>query len=274
MIYLTPSAELFKIAGFSVQTWGALVALGIIIGILFILKEARKKNLPEKAEGMLVFMMISGIIFGRIAYILINPNEFSNIFSWFALWKGGIISWGVLLGVIFGMLAFKLANKIKSDEFFALLDLMAPYLILAIAIGRIGCFLRGCCFGLPTAMPWGVVYQGESFAAQAGFTGAIHPAQLYHSILDFIIFIVLLKLGKKKSKLEKENVISKYNFFNISGSIFLLFLVLYSAERFIVDFFRYHPVNEYAIGLTITQWIFAGLFIVAFIILKIKRKKK
>jgi len=268
MIYLTAQTELFKVAGFSVQTWGTLVALGIIIAILLMLKEARKKNIEDKVLNALVFMMVSGIILGRLAYIFMNPGSFPSFLSYFSLWQGGIISWGVLIGVIIGAFLFKFATKTKYGKFFGLLDLMAPYLVLAIAIGRIGCLLRGCCYGLPTSLPWGIVYSG-------GFSeGAVHPTQLYHSILDFIIFFVLLRLGKKKSTLEKYELKSKYKFFNIQGTIFLLFLILYSLERFIVDFLRYHPASEYIAGFSVTQLIFAAIFIVAFIVLKIIEKKK
>jgi len=240
--------------------------LGIIIAIICMLKAARKKNLGDRVLNILVFMLFSGIICGRLAYIILNPSSFPSFWSYFALWQGGIISWGVLIGVIIGAFLFKFTTKTKFNEFFGLLDLMAPYLVLAIAIGRIGCLLRGCCYGLPTDLPWGIVYSG-------GFSeGSVHPTQLYHLILDFIIFFVLLNLGKKKSTLEKYELKSKYHFFNIQGSIFLLFLILYSLERFIVDFLRYHPTSEYIAGFTVTQLIFVAIFIVSAIIL-IKKKK-
>jgi len=266
MIYLAVHEELFHIGSFSAQTWGSIVALGILISIILMFREAKKKKVSEKAEGILVFMMILGLIFGRLAYILVNISQFPTVYSWFELWDGGIISWGVLIGVIAGILVFKLISRIKTEEISELADLIAPYLILAIAIGRIGCFLRGCCFGIPTTLPWGIVYTG-------GFAeGPVHPAQLYHSILDFIIFFVLLKLYNKKENLKKSSAKSRFAFFNVSGTIFLLYLILYSTERFFVDFLRYHPANEYFF-LSITQWMFLAIFIITFIGLKIKEKR-
>jgi phosphatidylglycerol:prolipoprotein diacylglycerol transferase len=268
MINITATTELFSVLGFSFQTWGSLVALGIIIGLIFMLIEARKRKLADKVEGILVFMMVSGLIFGRLAYILVNLSQFPTFYSWFELWEGGIISWGVLIGIVIGIFIFKLISRIKTEEILEIADLMAPYLILAIAIGRIGCFLRGCCYGIPTSLPWGVVYTG-------GFSeGAVHPAQLYHSIADFIIFFVLLKLYGKKRKLRQHNAKSRFSFFNTSGTIFLMFLMLYSAERFFIDFLRFHPSNEYYIIFSVTQWIFLAIFIVASVMLKIKEKKK
>lgn len=265
MISLTESAELFRIGNFSVQTWGTIVAIGMIIGIILMLIEARKKKLEEKAESMLVFMIFLGLVCGRLAYIAVNSSEFSNFLSWLNIWKGGIISWGVLLGVIFGVIFSKFTGKIKSQEFYELIDLMAPYLILAIAIGRIGCFLRGCCFGIPSNLPWAVSYSGGI---------PVHPTQIYHSIADFIIFFLLLKLKKKKEKVKNNKINSKYSFFKIPGSIFIMFLLLYSAERFFIDFLRYHPASEYFAGFSITQIVYAALFIVSLALLKIKKIKK
>jgi phosphatidylglycerol:prolipoprotein diacylglycerol transferase len=270
MINLHESTVLFSIGTFSVQTWGSLVALGMLISIFFILKEAKKRNILDKSEQLLIFIMLSGIICGRIAYILNNLSEFPTFFSFFELWQGGIISYGVLIGVIIGAFLFKFSTKTTSKEFFDLLDIFAPYLILAIAIGRIGCFLRGCCFGIPSNLPWAVVYSGESLSGSI----AVHPTQIYHAIADFIIFFILLRLYKKKEHLNQTKKESKFEFFSISGSIFLLYLILYSAERFFIDFFRYHPINEYFGRFSITQWIFLAIFIVSLVILNKKRKRK
>ena len=265
MISMTESTELFRIGIFSVQTWGTIVAFGMLIGIILMLVEAQKKKLNKKAESMLVWMLVFGMMCGRIAYIIVNPNEFSTWMSYINIWQGGLISWGVLLGVILGVIASKLSSKIKSAEFYEIIDLMAPYLILAIAIGRIGCFLRGCCFGIPSDLPWAVSYSKEA---------AVHPTQLYHSIADFIIFFLLLKLRKKKEKIKENNTDSKYSFFKTHGSIFIMFLILYSAERFFIDFLRYHPAGEYFAGFSITQMVFFGLFVLSLVALNIKNKKE
>jgi phosphatidylglycerol:prolipoprotein diacylglycerol transferase len=265
MISLIESAELLRIGNFSVQTWGTIVAIGMIIAIILMLAEARKRKLEEKAESMLVFMIFFGLICGRLAYIAVNTGEFSNLLSWLNIWKGGIISWGVLLGVILGTIASKLITKIKLSEFYEIIDLMAPYLILAIAIGRIGCFLRGCCFGIPSDLPWAVSYSGGI---------SVHPTQIYHSISDFMIFFLLLKLRKKKEKIKENKANSKYQFFRIPGSIFIMFLMLYSAERFFIDFLRYHPATEYFSIFSITQLMFLAVFIVASVMLKIIKKIK
>jgi phosphatidylglycerol:prolipoprotein diacylglycerol transferase len=270
MITIPASAELLRIGNFSVQTWGFIVALGIILSIIFLFIEAGKKKKLDETENLIACIAIFAIIGARIAYILINPKEFSNFIDIINIWKGGMISYGALLGAFVGILIFKLIAKTKSENLFKLLDLIAPYLILAIAIGRIGCFLRGCCFGIPTNLPWGVLYTGENALAE----GAVHPTQIYHSILDFIIFFILLKINRKKGKLEKKKIKSKYILFNIPGSTFMLFIMLYCFERFFVDFFRFHPTSEYIGMISITQIVFLFISAAAWLALKKIKKRK
>ncbi|MEM2956511.1 MAG: prolipoprotein diacylglyceryl transferase [Candidatus Pacearchaeota archaeon] len=273
MIYITPSTELFNILGYSVQTWGLIVAFGGLISLFLVLRKAKQKNIFNEMQTLIVYIIIASLVCARLAYIIINPSEFSSFWSFFEIWKGGVISYGMIFGGILGIIFFKLFTKITTNELEELLDLAAPYFILAIAIGRIGCFLRGCCFGLPSELPWAVVYAGESFSRSAGLN-SVHPTQIYHSILDFIIFIILLRINKKKEYLEKRKQESKFDLFNKKGSTFLLFLLLYSAERFFIDFLRWHSPTEYIGRITITQIIFLFIFVVTFSILLKKKNKK
>jgi phosphatidylglycerol:prolipoprotein diacylglycerol transferase len=228
------------------------------------LKKAKQKKVVDDAESLIVFAMVFAIIGARIAYIIINPSEFPSFLSLFEIWKGGMISWGFLIGGILGAFIFKASKKMKKEKFLYLLDLMSPYLILAIAIGRIGCFLRGCCFGIPSDLPWAVNYGN----------GGVHPTQIYHSIADFLIFIFLLKMQKKKDKIKEKKMKSKYSILNLSGSTFMLFLMLYSLERFFIDFLRYHPAGEYIGKITITQIIFLVIFAASVFFIKKEKEKE
>jgi phosphatidylglycerol:prolipoprotein diacylglycerol transferase len=98
---------------------------------------------------------------------------------------------------------------------------MAPGIILAQAVGRIGCTINGCCYGLPTSLPWGVVYTHLNSIAPLGI--AIHPTQLYEFIYNIIAFGILLKL---RGRLKPD------------GSLFLIYLSLYSLWRLGIAFLR------------------------------------
>lgn len=268
MITITPSVELLKIGAFSVKTWGFIVALGIIAALFFIFRKAKEKKILNRTEELIAYFAVSALIGGRLAYVAVNPSEFSSVLSLFEIWKGGIISWGVLIGGIAGIFIFKITAKIKADRLFSIVDLCAPYFALASAIGRIGCFLRGCCFGIQTALPWGVIYI-EGLSSHQGL-GAVHPTQIYHAIADFLIFIVLLRINRKKDILEKKSKKSKYEFFSKKGGVFLLFLALYSAERFFIDFLRWHSANDYIGRITVTQFIFIFIFLISLYLMKKK----
>ena len=94
MITIMPSTELINIGGFSVQTWGFIVAIGMIVSLVLMLKEAKRKKVLDNAESLIAYIAIASIIGARLAYIALNPSEFSDIISIFEIWKGGVISWG------------------------------------------------------------------------------------------------------------------------------------------------------------------------------------
>jgi len=284
MITLSPTSEILKIneiivpsftiPSITFQAWGTIVAIGVILALLLIYKKAKQKKVYHEINGLIFLTTLFALIGARIAYIAINLGQFSDFMSMMDIWEGGLIGWGAILGGILGILIFKISTKIKSKDLFYLLELMAPYIALAFAIGRIGCFVRGCCFGIPTNLPWGILYTGNSHAAQAGILTAVHPTQIYHAILDFIIFIILLKANKRKETLEKKNKL-KNSILGIGGFTFLLFLMLYSTERFFIDFLRWHPASEYIGTLTITQTVYFFVFVIAFLLTrKIKKKNK
>ena len=260
----TAHPVLLNLGSFTIYSWGLLNAIAILVACFFIYKKA-KKHFPEKEiEGLALSAIISAIIFARVAYILINPKEFTSFIDYISIWKGGLEGFGTFIGGILGAYIF---SKIKKIDFWAFMDTSAPWLALAYGIGRIGCFLRGCCFGLPTDLPWGVIYSEGSLAASQ-FTSAVHPTQLYHALADFIIFFLLLWLIKRKQK-----KVFKIN--ETHGKIFLLFLILYSIERFLIDFLRWHSQNElFALGFSIEQFVYFIMFIVSLLLILKKARKR
>jgi phosphatidylglycerol:prolipoprotein diacylglycerol transferase len=125
---------------------------------------------------------------------------------------------------------------------------MAPYIALAIAIIRIGCFLRGCCHGQETLLPWAI--------------NNLHPTQLYESIYSMIIFFILLKFKKirKTGKKTKFKILLRKK-----GSLFLSFLLFYSFFRFFNDFLRVY--ETFFFGLALSQWIALGIFVFSLVFL-------
>lgn len=218
---------LFEIGPLAVRTYGVFVALAFFICFYFLYKEAARKNFyPEKILDMELAMLISGIMGARALHVAVNVDYYKNHALEIAqLWRGGLAIYG---GLFFGIIAGWIFILKKKMPFFKTGDFVAPYIALGQSIGRIGCFLNGCCFGKPP-----------------------HPAQLYASAALLVIFVGL-KLAEKLRLPE--------------GFLFGAYLLLYSAQRFFLDFFR-ADTPGYAFGLTISQFISVFVFAAGFFLI-------
>jgi phosphatidylglycerol:prolipoprotein diacylglycerol transferase len=155
-----------------------------------------------------------------------NPGEIIG--------AGGLTAYGAVLGASLGIWVYCKIAKVKIGYLF---DLLAPAVIVAQAvIGRIGCTLNGCCFGDPCSLPWAITYTDPD---SLGFgVGAVHPTQVYEIIFGLICFVVLWKLMGR---------------FKPAGSLYLIYLGLYSAWRIGIDFLR--PGTSFLFGLHQAQVI-------------------
>ena len=128
-------------------------------------------------------------------------------------------------------------------------DVFAPAIALGHGIGRLGCFSAGCCWGVPTHLPWAITFSNPASNQLVGVPLGIplHPTQLYESFSEFVIFGVLYWRFQRPHS---------------TGSIISLYLMLYSTARFIVEFFRFHEQgNLWGGPLDTSQWLSIGLFL-------------
>lgn len=243
MINFTPINILFEIGSFKIHTWGLMFVIAFIISFLLILRESKKQKInPKHIYNIALHMLLGSLIGARLFYVIEHFNFFlQDPIKILLVWQGGLTSYGSLLAIFFVWLYVR---KQKDLSFSKILDIMAPYIALALAIIRIGCFLRGCCGGIATDLPWAV--NGK------------HPTQLYESIYSMIIVFILLKL-----KNIRENTKGKNTKFKIllsrPGSIFLYLLGTYSIFRFFNDFLRIY--SHYFLGLALSQWLAIAIFI-------------
>jgi phosphatidylglycerol:prolipoprotein diacylglycerol transferase len=166
----------------------------------------------------------------------------------------------LLGGVVFGTLMITIYTILKRLHWGKVADIVTPGVVVGIAMGRVGCFFNGCCFGKPSNLPWAVHFPPGSFAHYVYPDTGIHPTQLYEILCSLLIFIVLIKIEKRKP---------------FQGFSFALFLILYGAFRFLNEFLRYYGgfeagMNLLRIGginITFSQitaifMIFAGIIII------------
>jgi phosphatidylglycerol:prolipoprotein diacylglycerol transferase len=206
---------LFSIGPFTVYLFGMMIAIGSLIGIWLFIREAKRKGLDhEVLTNVVLYSLLGGIIGARIFYVLVyDPSYYlANPIKILFIHMGGLSIHGGIAG---GLLVGYLFLKRHKVPIWQTLDVVAPSIILAIGISRIGCDV----FGGPIsrALPWGMEVHGQY----------LHPAQAYEFLLDFLLFGYLWLRLKKVS---------------YTGQVFLHFLIGYMAIRGIVEFTRINPM--------------------------------
>jgi phosphatidylglycerol---prolipoprotein diacylglyceryl transferase len=227
---------LFKVGSVAISSYSFFISLAIFIGVMLYIREAKKK----KFSGDNAFYVVMGAIIGGVlgAKIPIWIMNFSMIISSFPdigpILSGRTITGGLIGGTL-GVLYVKKKFNIKGRKG----NLFAPAIALGMAIGRIGCFLAGCCYGKPTSLPWGVNFGDGIFR---------HPTQIYEFIFMIGLFVYL---EWKKGKNPKD------------GQLFTILMVSYFTFRFFIEFIRAEPVIF--LGLTFFQYVSIAVILWFFI---------
>ena len=216
------SPVLFHIYGpFAIHSFGLMIVIGLIITLYFLEKDAKLQKLVSHNQLSTIIQMslVAGIAGGRIWFLITNPIDATNWFDYFTVWNGGLSILGAIIGIITILSLYLTWNKIPILLLLDRLTLYAPFLQ---SISRLGCFFAGCCHGLPTNLPWGIIYEHPDSLAPLHVM--MHPTQIYSSITLMVIFIILYAFDKRQN--------------NKPGQILTLYIMLTSAERFIVEFWR------------------------------------
>ena len=165
-------------------SYGLLVAAGLVLALLVLRRLAPRVGLPaQPAQDLLVWAALAGLLGAKLLLIALDPASFLRR-PWEVLFQGGVFYGGLIAAVL---TAYLLARRRGFDPH-ALGDAAAPALAIGHALGRIGCFLAGCCWGSACDLPWGVVYSHPDAAATAGIVPAgtpVHPVQLYEAAGNF-----------------------------------------------------------------------------------------
>jgi len=239
--------EICKIGPLTIYSYGFMLVLAFFVSVALASRQARKSGI----DGDFIFnfsflVFICGILGARAFYVIENSGYyFQNPLEIFMLSRGGM-SWfgGLFLGVAAGVFFLK-RSKYKA---YAVLDLLVPFVVLAQSLGRIGCFLNGCCFG-----------KESLYGVYSPLQGAVLiPTQIYSSLALLIIFVILRFFQERKHR---------------AGQIFYMYLFLYSVKRFIIEFFRADN-KVFSSGLTLFQLLSLVIFIISsFMLFKIFTKK-
>jgi phosphatidylglycerol:prolipoprotein diacylglycerol transferase len=237
--------QLFHIGRFFLPTYGLLVASGVLIGLWISVRNSAKQGIdPDQAWNLGILVVLCGIIGAKILYII---NDWSNyaanpreIFSLGTLQAGGVFSGG-LIGALAAAAWYIRKRRMPA---LATCDAFAPGLALGHAIGRVGCFAAGCCWGKPTTHFWGITFTNPVAAELVGtpLHQALQPTQLFESAVELANFFLLTWMLKRKK---------------FDGQVFGAFLMLYGVARFFLEFLRDDPGRGSVFGglMTGTQLI-------------------
>ncbi|MEE9610610.1 MAG: prolipoprotein diacylglyceryl transferase, partial [Desulfatiglandales bacterium] len=149
--------DLFSIGPLTIHSYGLLVAIGFTVGILVTVKIGKAQGIKsQQVMDMGLIMILWAIIGSRLAYVLMNFSFYrNNPLNVFKVWEGGLVFSGGLLAVAVAMGWYL---KRRHLSFWTIGDLWAPGIAIGQGIGRLGCFMAGCCYGKPTILKWGVVF--------------------------------------------------------------------------------------------------------------------
>lgn len=232
----------------AIYSYGVMLAMAVLVCSCLASKEAHRIGIQPQVIFDLVFWLVtSGILGARLFYILLNYHFFlDHPGEILMIQKGGLAWHGGLIAATWAGMRFVRKRGLPLT---ATLDLVAPYIALGEAIGRVGCFLNGCCYGREVV--WGIYFPVHH--------AHLHPTQLYAMVGLVVLFFILKRYRHVAT---------------LGGDVFVLYLFGASLLRFIIEFFRAdHDVL--VMGLSVFQWVCLGIILVAvYVHLRLKSRAR
>jgi phosphatidylglycerol:prolipoprotein diacylglycerol transferase len=240
--------RLIEIGGFAVPTYGVLVATAFLVGVWLAGRLARAAGLDrDTIVNLGIYTALAGVAGAKLLMVALefdlyreNPRE---LFSLATLQAAGIFYGGLIAALAVGTIYIRK----RGLPLWRTLDVFAPALALGHGIGRLGCLAAGCCWGIACDRRWALTFthpEAARFGTPLGVP--LHPTQAYEALGEFAILFVLLAVLRRKPP---------------AGQAIALYLALYAALRFVVEYFRAHlEPNPWGGPLSDDQWISIALF--------------
>ena len=233
--------DLLTIGGFTIHGYGLMIGLGFVAAYFMTEYRASKQGLDsDKIISLAGWTIIAGLICTKLLYyvtifddIIANPKLLLDL-------GDGFVVYGGIIGGIFGGFLFTRVHKVPFFKYF---DLVMPSVALAQGLGRIGCYLAGCCYGLEVDSPISIVFTNSAFAPNGV---PLLPTQLISSGLNFLHCIVLLWFARRAKA---------------PGQVSALYLICYSAGRFVLEYFRGDLIRGSVGTFSTSQFISIFIFI-------------
>jgi phosphatidylglycerol:prolipoprotein diacylglycerol transferase len=218
MITINIDPTVFSFGFYELRWYGIMVVLAVIAIIGISWREAKRVGIPEDhIFSLAVWAIISGVVFSRVIHIIDHWQYYMEHPSQILNFEGlGV--YGAVIGIVLAVVVY---CRVRKLSIWQMGDIIAPGALVGMAIGRIGCLINGCCYGLPTTLPWAVIYVNPNSYAPLGVP--LHPTQVYHILWNMAAFGVIWSLRRRMKP---------------EGALFFLYLALYATGDLIVRFFR------------------------------------
>ena len=218
-------------------SYGLLVALGLVVALLLIRRLAPRVGLPgQQAQDVVVWACLGGLLGAKLLLILLEPQAFFAK-PWEIFFQGGVFYGGAIGGAV-TLILVCLKRGIDPN---ALGDACAPAMPLGHALGRVGCFLAGCCWGSACELPWGVAYTHPEAAAAASivpFGATVHPVQLYEAVGNVMLAGLIYLVFRRR---------------RFAGQAWWSYVAAYAVLRFVLEGFRGDPRGAWFGGVLSTS---------------------
>ena len=226
-----------RLGPLAIRWYGLAYLAGFLIAFLALRRMARKETLHVAADAVseLVGWIAIGVVLGgRLGWWVFYHRAAGALEPWyepFAIWHGGMSFHGGLIGVAVALLAW---SRLRHASVWNLADCLSLVTPIGLSFGRIANFINAELVGRPTAVPWGVIFPGESVAR--------HPSQLYEAVLEGPLLLLVLWAARKRLR-------------RSDGAVAALFLMFYGIFRFAVEFTR-QPDSQ--LGFIAFGWLTMG----------------
>lgn len=246
---------LIQIGEFTLHTYGLLLAAGFLLAVAWTMREARRTGIsPDLVLDFSFYILVAALLGSRVFYVVGNLSEFQeNPIDVFKFWRGGLVYYGGLIFALYVGFWFLRRHRLPFGK---MADLVAPAIALGQAVGRLGCFSAGCCYGSPSAVLGAVTFQNPLALAPLGIP--LHPTQLYESAATFAIFLTLASVRRRP---------------RFQGRLFWYYLILYSIARFVIEFYRGDPRGWALEGVLSTSQAIAIPLVILGLVMILRQRK-
>jgi phosphatidylglycerol:prolipoprotein diacylglycerol transferase len=239
---------LFEFAGITVYSYGFLIALGAIAGVGYMAVQGKKElGLSfDKVNNLFLVIFIAAVVGGKVFLFFEEPSSYLS-HPEKLLSGSGFVFYGSFLFAIPAMAWFFKRNAIDP---YKMLDIMAITTCLVHMFGRIGCFMAGCCYGSVTNSVFGVQFHDPACYANP-LNVPLHPVQLYEAGYIFLVMVFLFMMRNRRQ---------------FYGQLFLTYLLLYGAGRFMLEYIRGDAGRGFVVKDLISHSQFIALTIIGVVV--------